>query len=237
MASSACRDTKEITLGNRNVAYTIVRSSRRTFAISIDPLGNITIRGPKRASEAEIRKLIASKERWIVKHLERIEARPAPPTYSYTDGELHPLLGKMVPLRIVQSDINRVASTPDHINIEYAGSYSREHGRMAMEALYKMVAGRLFPQRIEILREKTDRYNLRPARLKIRSMKSRWGSCSTSGSVTLNSLLAAKRVELIDYVILHELCHLRHHNHGSQFHALLKELSPNYKELRKELRS
>jgi len=77
---------------------------------------------------------------------------------------------------------------------------------------------------------------LKPSSIGVRKMKSRWGTCRTNGRIMLNTELIKKRQELIDAVIIHELCHLKHPNHGKEFYALLENLMPEYKVLRKELR-
>jgi predicted metal-dependent hydrolase len=76
----------------------------------------------------------------------------------------------------------------------------------------------------------------KPTGLVIRTMKRRWGSCSNKGVITLSTELIKLSDLYIEYVITHELCHLKHHNHGPQFYKLLSEVFPEWKTVRKELR-
>jgi predicted metal-dependent hydrolase len=76
----------------------------------------------------------------------------------------------------------------------------------------------------------------KPASLIIRTMKRRWGSCSGKGVITLSTELVKLDDLYIEYVITHELCHLKHHNHGSQFYSLLSDVFPEWKAVRKELK-
>ncbi|MGE5498930.1 MAG: M48 family metallopeptidase, partial [Syntrophothermus sp.] len=80
-------------------------------------------------------------------------------------------------------------------------------------------------------------YGFRTGRISIKGQKTRWGSCSRLGNLTFNYKLMAYGTDIIDYVIVHELCHLKELNHSKRFWRLVEEILPNYKELRKELRN
>jgi len=109
--------------------------------------------------------------------------------------------------------------------------------RWKLSRWYMNKARELIPSMVTAKLNEYRNYGFVPSAISIRKMKSRWGSCSSKGRITINSELIKLRPELINYVISHELCHLKHNNHGSEFYRLLENLVPDYKTLRKELRS
>ena len=101
---------------------------------------------------------------------------------------------------------------------------------------YKNEAVIIFPDLLSNVLQKHEIQVFKPTSLVIRTMKRRWGSCSNKGIITLSTELIKLPDLFIEYVILHELCHLKHHNHGREYYRLLSEVFPDYKQVRKELR-
>jgi predicted metal-dependent hydrolase len=101
---------------------------------------------------------------------------------------------------------------------------------------YKTEASKIFPEILGIVLKTHENQMFNPTGLVIRSMKSRWGSCSKKGIITLSTELIKLPDIYIKYVIIHELCHLKHHNHGKEYYKLLSELFPDWKKVRKDLR-
>ena len=93
----------------------------------------------------------------------------------------------------------------------------------------------MFLRRVNEIILKYQAYNFRPANVVVRHLKTRWGSCTSKGKITINSSLINLDERIIEYVVVHELCHLRHHNHGKEFYKLLGELMPDYKAIRRGL--
>ena len=219
-----------------DIMYSVERSRRRTLAIIIRRDGKVAAKVPLRTTDAAVELFVKSKESWISKHVERIGKGYDRQKMNYTNGEVHTLLGMPVTLVIMESGKNAAYLSEGVINLECKGSWDPSKGEAVLNTLYKKLALNIFNERLTFLLEKFSEYNFRPTALKVRTTISRWGSCSAKGSITLSTNLIKKRVDLIDYVILHELCHLRHRNHGPNFYKLLAEICPKYKEIRKELR-
>jgi len=93
----------------------------------------------------------------------------------------------------------------------------------------------MFLRRVNEIIFKYQACNFRPGNVVVRPLKTRWGSCTSKGKITINSSLINLDEKILEYVVVHELCHLRHHNHGKEFHKLLGELIPDYKAIRREL--
>jgi hypothetical protein len=108
---------------------------------------------------------------------------------------------------------------------------------LLMQQWYKSKAKEVFPNIVNpVIRRFRSVYNAAPAKITVKSMKSRWGSCSSRGSVSLNSKLVQAPPRCIEYVMVHELCHLIHFNHSKDFYTLLAEIIPDWKERKKELK-
>lgn len=219
-----------------DILYSVERSRRRTLSIIIRRDGKVAAKVPLRTSDADVASFVKSKERWISKHVERITGSYDRQKMNYTNGEVHTFLGMPVTLMIRETGKNAAYLSEGVINIECKGSWDPLKGEVVLNTLYKKLALKIFSERLTFFLEKFSAYNFKPAALKVRTTISRWGSCSAKGSITLSTNLIKKRVDLIDYVILHELCHLRHRNHGPNFYKLLEEICPDYREIRKELR-
>jgi len=219
-----------------DIPFTIERSRRRTMSIIIRRDGKVAAKVPLRTTEAAVESFVKSKQGWILKHVERIGRVFDQQKRSYTNGEMHSFLGGQLPLRIRETGRNYAYLDEGALHIECKGSWDPSKGEAVLNSLYKKLAYNIFIERLAILLEKFSAYNFKPTGLKVRTTISRWGSCSAKGSITLSTNLVKRREELIDYVILHELCHLYHRNHGPHFYKLLEEVCPDYRKIRKELK-
>ena len=108
--------------------------------------------------------------------------------------------------------------------------------RSILGVWYRLRAQESFARRFEDIINNNLRYGFLPSGFVVKPLRSRWGSCTSRGRVTISSELIKLDPCFADYVIIHELCHLKHHNHGKEFYRLLEELVPDYNNLRKELK-
>lgn len=228
---------RTITLSDKEVSYDIIRSARRTVSMAVKHGGEIIIRAPRYVPEPVIVDFIISKERWILRQQERLrEADESVPLQTYHEGDSIPFLGGQMTLTLNAG--RRLTATADGqlLRVTCPDNSDAALVKAIVDGWYLAEAKkRLIPRTFE-LAAMNSHVLASPTQVGVRRMKSRWGTCRTNGKIMLNSQLMKKRQELIDSVILHELCHLRHHNHGSEFYALLESLMPGYKKLRKELR-
>ena len=173
--------------------YTLIRSNRRSFSISISPDGQITVRVPMRATQKEISHLLIEKRIWIVtKYLEVQEKQRNRPVSELTDTQ-----------------------------------------RLALEKRYITAAKEYFPKRVAHFHQFTGgSYN----RITIRDQKTRWGSCSARGTLSFNWRLMLAPPAILDYVVVHELCHLTHMNHSAAFWQKVESVYPDYRTARKWLK-
>lgn len=219
-------------------SYNIIYSSRRSISIIVSPHKGVTVRAPYRTPLKTIEKFVGEKSSWITKHLEKHkELNKLSQDDKTFDGALLPYLGKEKKLQIIRSEKTTISESPDSIIINMTDPGDRKLAGLLIKKWYRFKAENYLPQRFrEILLQHTV-YGFNPTGLKIRSLKSRWGSCSSKGSITLNSDLVKLEERFVDYVICHELCHLIHHNHSARYYSLLSEVYPDWKNTRKQLKS
>ena len=217
--------------------FEIKYSKRRTLGISILPDATVVVRAPYRTSQAAIEHLIADKRTWINKHVENINKRiQTSPPLSFTNGSLHLFKGNKLELNISESKKRFVRFNDKIIDIGLEKPENEIIVRKILKQAYKIEAEKVLPEMFYEIINSYKNYNFKPAELVIKTMKRRWGSCSTKNKITLNSELIKLDGKYIRYVIIHELCHLQHHNHGKLFYKLLSEFYNDWKTIRKEMR-
>ena len=174
--------------------------------------------------------------RWIINQLHRldlIQSHPAP--RQYVSGETHWYLGRRYLLKVKQDpqqlsntkllrgrlQVNVVSNTPNSV-------------KRQLQDWYIDKAKIVFQRKIEAISSELGWVNRVPT-WQLRTMKKQWGSCSPKGKLSLNPMLIKAPRQCIDYVILHELCHLKHHNHSDQFYRLLKRKMPDWESVKNQL--
>lgn len=204
--------------------HQLIRSNRKTIALIIQRDGSLIIRAPLKASKKQILEVVAEKAGWIrAKQAEMKERQPATLGKEFLPGERLPYLGKNYPLQL---------TTRQRPPLELAdGAFWLSHTAQPsalrlFTAWYRARAAEHFSRRVA---ELAQAHGFHYTRLRLSSARTRWGSCSSLGTVSLNWRLIMAPPDVIDYVIYHELAHLREHNHGPRFWALVAALMPNYK--------
>lgn len=225
---------KSFNIKGRQINCEIVRSQRRTVAIQIHPDRRIELKVPLLYNINEVEPFLLKHHRWIFNRLDAPEKKSREPK-KYVDGELHYFLGKQYPIKIIISPENTVVFQDDTIVI-YAKYDLPELIEVLLEKWYFTQARAVF-QKISIpLTKQMAKYNVAPKSFTIKKMKTRWGSCSSKGSVNLNLDLIKLPEGCIKAVILHELCHLVHMNHSKEFYALMTAEMPDWKVWDKQLK-
>ncbi len=209
----------------------------RTLRLSVRPEGIVSVRAPHKTSAEYIRAHLENKAAWIVRHLERFRTlRLAAPPLEYLDGEAHAYLGCSYRLSISQGKRNGVHLADGCFEVTTLFPPRPAKVRELMDAWYLKQAREIFPRIIREMLPCCDALAVpRPARLTVRAMTSRWGTCSVARVITLNRHLVRAALPCVEYVVAHELCHLKHHGHNALFYGLLAALMPDWKERKKRL--
>jgi predicted metal-dependent hydrolase len=202
--------------------------------IKIDRDLRVIASAPKYVSNRDVIESVRKRLDWIQEQLQKFsKLDPLQIPKQFCNGELHPYLGIDYPINIIETSPNKILLTENTLEIHSKNTDANKI-KSLMNVWYKAEAKKLFDARVNHLLSKTDWVTKKPS-ISTRTMKSRWGSCSTSGSIRLNSQLIKTPLICIDYVILHELCHIAEMNHSQCFYRLLDQVMPEWREVKREL--
>jgi predicted metal-dependent hydrolase len=182
-----------------------------------------------RASHASIQEFIHEKADWISRTREKLKSIVQPTAHKYTDGETFLYLGTSFYLKLVKAQ--RPSLKFD--NGFALGQSAQKRGLAAFTRWYKASAKDIISERVA---QYAHQYGFAPKQVKISSAQTRWGSCSADGTLNFTWRLVMAPLEVIDYVVIHELVHLRVKDHSSKFWKAVASICPEYKKHRKWLR-
>ncbi|MEM7047951.1 MAG: YgjP-like metallopeptidase domain-containing protein [Pseudomonadota bacterium] len=214
----------------------IKRRRRRTFGITVYPDGSITAAVPIRASMRDVRKVVGEKARWIARQ-RAILARPTTPRLYFVHGEHHRYLGRRLRLRVfarLPSPISpQVRQTGRFLDV-YEPTGEPLAVRALLRSWYQAQAAQLFAQRLAVHLPAFP--GARTPRLRIKAMKTCWGSINrVSNGLSLNVDLIRAPLLCLDYVVIHELCHLDYPHHGPSFWRAVAQKMPGWQSPKQRL--
>jgi predicted metal-dependent hydrolase len=220
-----------------DLEFRVTYSRRRTIGISVHPDSTVIVRVPYLTSQKTIARIVKEKYNWVLKHRDNYRTlNNNNQTRSFTNGEIHLFRGNNSMLEIEKTTKSYVRFFDCTIQIGIDRIEDPSAVRKVLYSGYKNEAIKHFPELMTKVLREHENQDFMPKGLIVRTMKRRWGSCSNKGIITLSTELIKLSDTYIEYVILHELCHLKHHNHGPKFYELLSEVFPNWKPVRKELK-
>ena len=224
------RDLLRLPLGEGHVDYVLVRRrGRRGVGLKVDGAG-LTVSAPSSWPLVRIEAVVRESERWVVKKVAEWSARQIPAA-SWSEGARMPYLGGGLELQLARGSRAMASLQPGALRVMTRDG-SEESIRRAVVAWYKRTAREVLGQRVM---ELAARAGIAAPTVAISSAMARWGSCSSKREVRLTWRLLKAPRDLIDYVICHELAHLRHMNHSAAFWAEVERQLPGHAALRKRL--
>ncbi|HLZ23628.1 MAG TPA: SprT family zinc-dependent metalloprotease [Ktedonobacterales bacterium] len=230
-------EARAIVLGTRNIPYILRISARaRVLRFIIRPGRGLEVVAPRGTSRERIEQALHEKAAWIATTLDRVEretAAAAPPPL--VDGLLLPCAGRTLTLRLqTGAPAGRFrARLSDGILTLTLADLAQDTIRAALTRWYRHEAHVLFAERLAVWNAT---YRFAYGRVSIKEQKSRWGSCSRQGNLNFNWRLLLAPLPVLDYVVIHELCHLKEMNHSAQFWQLVSVSCPTYSTHRRWLR-
>lgn len=233
-------NTDQVQYGDTTIEYTTRRSDRKTLAVRVEPDQTVEVRAPKDASDDAVREKVRKRAQWILEQRSYFDSfvREHAPR-EYVSGETHRYMGRQYRLKVIQIDEDeseRVKLKGPYFRIYSYQKGNREHVKAQLDEWYRAHAKDKFAERLEEAGKVMRKYGVEKPPMRVRRMKKRWGSCTSRGHILLNlDLIRAPRL-CIDYVIAHELCHLKYPNHGTEFYNLLSRVMPDWKEIKGRLR-
>ena len=214
--------------------YEVTRSKRKTISIIIEPTGLVRILVPNRYADKHIKLLLQEKHNWIVEKLKYFQEKKIQ-TPDFTEGTKLDFLGFQYEIQYSQV----VKKNEERIIIEnskciiFARTFDTENLKEMIENWYRKEATEILKNRMSQIQQKVGK---EPSKVSVKTQKKRWGSCTSKGHILLNWRLILAPVEVVDYVILHELCHLHHMDHSPKFWGKVMEFDPHYQNKRKWLK-
>ena len=224
--------------GGHKIPYTIIFLARnpQKIAIHVHPDGKVQVDAPLKTPVSDIKQAVLKRARWIWQKRENIrqQKRYLLPK-EYISGECLYYMGRRYVLKVRK--INKGPATVKLLNGRLtvrSSDTSANTVKTLLQNWYRTRAEIIFQQRLHALSKQLRWLKTTPG-WKLRTMKKQWGSCSPKGVLSLNPHLVKAPRQCIDYVLLHELCHLQHHNHSKAYYALLSKELPEWQVIKNRL--
>lgn len=224
--------------GDETIEYTICLRPEMSGKVSMHvyPDGTVVVDAPQNETPEKIRSAVRKRARWLSGHIRKIRRRQSNLVpRRYVSGESHLYLGRRYMLKVIRlSAAERRGGTQP--SVKMIGGQLRVQSpnrdstvvKKLLSEWYREHARNHFQRRLDELKLLTPWVKGRPLPIRLFTMKKHWGSCSPSGKIILNPHLVKAPYHCIDYVILHELCHMKEHNHSQQFWRLMERVMPKW---------
>ena len=229
-----------IQYNNETIEITIKRSKRTTACLRIQPDGTVEVRGPRLMSDAFVRNFVEAKADWIIqKRKEVAEHQSKKREHTYQSGDVFLYLGEEYVLTLVAAGRKRVevlkGETTQDLNrlVLHTTSFEPRNIEKHLKEWYKKLATEYITSRVNYY---ADMIPGEHTGITMENRKGRWGSCSSTRELTFNWRLILAPAEIIDYVVVHELCHLKHMDHSPAYWKAVERILPDYKARREWLK-
>ena len=229
---------RSIRYGNATIHYHLSYARRKTPAISVHPDLRVTVKAPVETEIEDVEARVRKRAPWILRQKRDYERYlPHLPPRQYVSGETHRYLGRQYRLKVVSDadHAEQVKLTHGRLFIHVHNKADTERVRILLDGWYRRQARRVFVERLDACYPRAERLGAPYPEIAVRVMKTRWGSCNSPDRIALNLKLIQVPKMYIDYVVMHELCHLVERNHSSRFHELLDRAMPDWRERKRRL--
>jgi predicted metal-dependent hydrolase len=224
-----------IKFGSKTIVFIVEYRKRKSLTIKVHPDNQVEVLAPLGASEEQVFEKVKLKAAWILKQIDHFNTyKPSIPPRRFINGETHLYLGRQYRLKIVPDKLDVVKAYRGQLWV-HTQNPNPETLKVQLNDWYKRKASVVFKELLEEVLPNFKRYKISEPALKIRTMSKRWGSCTAAGKIILNTELIKAPKGSIEYVIIHELCHLVHHNHTKAFQNLQSRMLPDWRKWKDRL--
>lgn len=213
--------------------YQVRYSRRRTLALYVYPDQRVELRAPAGCPDHVLQAFLVERSQWVQRKLQEFARQPLRRVRQFDLREPQPYLGQRYPVVLRHEPPHGVWLAAEQLLLRCR---ALEEAPQLLAGWYRRQASSIFAARLARCLEVMGHLQLPTPRLRWRHMRSRWGSCSSRGDITLNLDLIRYPLHLIDYVVVHELCHLREFHHGPAFYRLMDAALPDWPQRKQELR-
>lgn len=222
-----------IDFGSKRIPYTLVFSERKTLGITVTPELDVIVKAPNGADMEKIHRILLKRAPWILKQQSYFLAYfPKQTKRQYVSGETHLYLGRRYRLKVIRGSRHSVKLSGQYIYVYVNKNHTVKE---SLDNWYKEHAEMRFTVYLAEWLKKFKRYDVKVENFEIRKMQKRWGSCTVKNKIILNTELVKAPKGCIEYVIMHELCHLVYHGHDSKFLALQTKMMPDWEKWKDRL--
>lgn len=230
------QDKRFFSYGQITIDYTLFFSDRKTMEIAVHPDSSVVVKAPTNSGLSLIEKKLTKRARWIIRQIIYFKQfTPKTPDRFYISGETHLYLGKQYRLKLGQGDKRHVKLYRGFFQITCREAPTPEQAKQLLNKWYSEKAHVQFTESFNRIWPKFKRFTPSKPKIFVKRMKKRWGSLSDTGTVTLNTNLVKAPKECIDYVVTHELCHLKFRDHSPEFYKLLETVIPAWEKVKHKL--
>jgi predicted metal-dependent hydrolase len=229
-------DRHSVIYGRKTIDFTLCYCNRKTMEIAVLPDSTVIVKAPVQSGITLIETKVRKRARWILKQLSYFrQFNLKTPSRSYVNGESHLYLGKQYRLKLANGPENSVKLSRGFFYVTCIQELTPDTVKQLLSQWYLEKAHVQFSESMDRCWQKFNRLSLGQPKLSIKRMQKRWGSLSKKGTITLNIDLIKAPKECIDYVVTHEMCHLKYHDHSTEFYKLLRSLIPEWEKIKHKL--
>lgn len=230
----------KIIYGSQCFEYEVIKKKKKNIGILVTPEGEVIVTSPLHVDDSLVHEVVFKKAGWILGKLKLInEINKDTREKEFVSGESIEYLGRRYRLKVIEDSANMVS-----IRLFRGKFEAYVTPKLSLDERQELIKAELtkwLKEQAKIkLKERTEVYsrklNLFPNRVVVKEQKSIWGSCSSKGNINYNWRLVMAPLSVIDYVVIHELCHLKYQDHSSKFWSLVEYVMPDYEEKKKWLR-
>ncbi len=224
---------EHVQFGSRKIEFQLSFVDRKTLGITITPNIDVLVKAPFGASIEKVKKTVKKKAPWIIKQQGFfLTFHPKTPPRKYVSGETHLYMGRQFRLKVIIGKRNEARYKGRFIEVI---TKDKSKAKNLLKRWYREKAKIKFAEIAESFIQRFKKYNVEPSGLYILEMSTRWGSCTPNGKIILNPELVKAPRPCIEYVIVHELCHLIYRDHTQKFIDLQTKEMPDWERWKEKL--
>lgn len=228
-----------LTHGSLEIPFQIDYSERSRLTIHVHPEMRLEVLAPKTRSSDSVLNRVEARATWIAKQWRFFERyQPTQPARQFISGETHRYLGRQYRLKVTKAINPSAKLVGKHLHVRQPNPSNRSATELLVNQWYRQHSTSTFARRTAMCLERCKSLKLKSTpKISVRKMVRRWGSCTKAGNITLNLELVRVPVNCIDYVIIHELCHVKIHDHSPRFYRTLSRVLPDWERRKERLES
>ncbi|NMA25905.1 MAG: M48 family metallopeptidase [Clostridiales bacterium] len=236
MAGTIHNGQRSVVYGRKTINFSLLYCDRKTMEIAVHPDAAIVVKAPVHSDITLIEKKVIKRSRWILRQLNYFKQfDPKTPDRCYVNGETHLYLGRQYRLKLKEGAENSVKLYRGFFYVTCSNEATPAAVKKLLNNWYLKKAQIQFAESMDRCWQKLKHLDIGQPQLSIMRMRKRWGSLSDKGTITLNIDLIRAPKECIDYVVTHELCHLKYHDHSPEFYKLLEFVIPEWEKIKRKL--